>query len=161
MRRVLQCVLLDGIDSSVLVTTSSICRSVILRGAPRAAHQQTIQPRFSKSFPPFADSRAGNLHFPGDLRVAHPLFTTEHDPSAHRHGLRRLRPTGDHAQFLAILVRNLQRFFGSACAHTQVCSQIRTFSTYFSLRTLAVPSGESNMKELKPNKDDPENGRAE
>jgi hypothetical protein len=32
--RLLQCVLFSGIDSRVLVTTSSTCRSVMDRGAP-------------------------------------------------------------------------------------------------------------------------------
>src|SRR5262249_41225496 len=36
--RVLQCVLLAGMDSSVLVTTASTCLSAIERGAPGRVH---------------------------------------------------------------------------------------------------------------------------
>ena len=92
------------------------------RADPRLI-QQAIQPKLSKPLPPLTDGRAGDVQLPRDLRVAHPLPTTEHDPGAHRHGLRRLRPTRDHAQFLAILIDDFQRFLGTTCAHTQVCSR--------------------------------------
>src|SRR5260370_22554093 len=98
--------------------------------------QQAVQPQLSKPFPPFADGCPRDVQLPRDLEVAHPLPTTEHDPGAHRHGLRRLWSTRDHSQFVALLFRHFQRFLGTPGTHTQVCSLIWTYSTYFSLSTL-------------------------
>src|SRR5438309_10216928 len=56
INRVLQCVLLAGIDSNVFVITSSIWLSLIDRGAPgRRFIEQPFQTSHTKSFPPFAD----------------------------------------------------------------------------------------------------------
>src|SRR5260370_31926001 len=104
--------------------------------APRLI-QQAVQPQLSKPLPPFADGCPGDVQLPRDLEVAHPPPTTEHDPGAHRHGLRRLWSTRDHSQFVALLFRHFQRFLGTPGTHTQVCSLIWTYATYFSLRTLA------------------------
>src|SRR5439155_10930154 len=82
----------------------------------------------------------GDVQLPRHLEVAHPLPTTEHDPGAHRHSLRRLRSKRDHFQFVAVLFRDFQRFLGTPSTHTQVCSLTRTYATYFSLRTLDLNS---------------------
>src|SRR6476646_1410825 len=123
IRRVLQCVLLAGIDSNVFVMTSSILLiGDFARCTDSRLIQQAIQPKLSKPFPPLTDGRAGDVQLPGGLRVAHPFPTTEHDPGTHRHGLRRLRPPRQHAQFRAILSADFQWFLGATCTHTQVCS---------------------------------------
>src|SRR5204863_2635259 len=98
--------------------------------------QQAVQPQLSEPFPPLADRCSGDVQLPRHLEVAHPLPTTEHDPGAHRHSLRRLRSKRDHFQFVAVLFRDFQRFLGTPSTHTQVCSLTWTYATYFSLRTL-------------------------
>jgi hypothetical protein len=75
------------------------------RANPRLI-QQAVQSKLSKPFPPLTDGRACNVQLSRDLRVAHPLPTTEHDPSAHRHGLRRLWTARDHVQFVSIRIDN-------------------------------------------------------
>jgi hypothetical protein len=72
------------------------------------------------------------------LKTGRTGSTTEHDPGAHRHGLRRLWSTRDHSQFVALLFRHFQRFLGTPGTHTQVCSLIWTYATYLSLRTLEL-----------------------
>src|SRR5580658_9575498 len=105
------------------------------RADPRLI-EQAIQPKFSKPFPPLTGRRAGNVQLSRDLRIAHPLPTTEYNPGAHRHGLRRLRSTRHHTQFLPIRSDDFQRFLGATCTHTLVCRHNPTYATYFSLRTL-------------------------
>src|SRR6266446_1713731 len=98
--------------------------------------QQAVQPQLSKPFPPLADGCSGDVQLPRRLEVAHPLPTTEHDPGAHRHGLRRLRSKRDHSQFVAVLFCDFQRFLGTPSTHTQVCSLTWTYAMYLSLSTL-------------------------
>ncbi len=81
IRRVLQCVLLAGIDSKVLVTTSSTCESVIWRGAPT---------RGSSSKPSNPDLRNRSRHFPTvapvmcNLRATSELLIPAPQPSTMR-----------------------------------------------------------------------------
>ena len=96
---------------------------MILRGAPtRGSSSRPSTPNSRNRAPPLTDSGASNVQLPRHLRVAHTLLTTQHDPSAHRHRLARLRPTRNQAQFAAILFADFQRFPGSSGTHIQVCS---------------------------------------
>src|SRR6266849_10637494 len=97
--RVLQCVLLTGMDSSVWVTTSSTCASVIDRGAPRARLvEQPFEPANPKAFPPFTDRSPGEVQLLSGGAVTQSLGTRQHDASTHRERLDRLRAPSQHRQ---------------------------------------------------------------
>ena len=84
INRVLQCVLLAGIDSNVFVITSSIWLSLIDRGAPgRRFIEQPFQTSHTKSFPLFADHCSRDPEPLGYRGVARPAMAGKHDPGAH------------------------------------------------------------------------------
>ena len=74
-----QCVLLVGMDSGVFVTTSSICRSVILRGTPtRGSSSKPSSPNFpkrSRHLPTVAPETC-NFRLPGYAPELNPVEYT-------------------------------------------------------------------------------------
>ena len=101
--RVLQCVLLAGMDSSVLVTTASTFLSVIERGAPGRGSSNKPSSRFyAESFAPLANRCSGNLQSLGDSAITQAFVTSEHNPGSHGHGLSRLRAPSQHREFFPL-----------------------------------------------------------
>src|SRR5437660_1837835 len=104
--RLLQWVLLSGIDSSVWVMTSSTSAfGNQSRGARSRFVQQPFQPTHPKAFPPLTRRRSRDVQLLCDHSVAPSLLTSEHNPGAHRERLGRLWAACQHRQFLFLLWR--------------------------------------------------------
>ena len=138
MSRVLQCVPLAGIDSSVLVTTSSICRSVIFLRAPtRGSSKRPSRPSLrnrSRHLPTVAPVMCS---LRCNLGVTHSLFARKNGPGTHCHSWGRFRTAGHGCQLIAIPIGDFQSLLGTTSVHAQVCCRILTHAMTFSLRTLA------------------------
>src|SRR5207302_6967085 len=94
IERVLQWVAAAGIVSNVVVTTSAIFSSPILRGAPGAGLiGKAVQPFGGEPLAPSRHRDAGDPKLLGDREIGRAIGRQKHDPGPHRVGTRYLPAT--------------------------------------------------------------------
>jgi len=108
MPRVLQCVAFSGLDSRVLVTTSSMRASAMVRGAPGLVGE-AVEPVVEEALPPLADGRHRDPEVRGDFGVGFPRGCGGDDAGAEGESLGRLRSANPGFELGAFVVGEGER----------------------------------------------------